>query len=129
MSIIDTLVTDRGPGAWYGAADLNRVGEAVQYLADLLNGRGYSVPVSPKMDWERADFPLSNRMRQYLADVAAIRNAIALPVWTPEAPDDMNRLTWQEANEIEQILVAVDQMLSNMAAAWLYSGDIFAGEV
>mgnify|MGYP003240675422 CR=1 FL=1 len=40
MSIIDTLVTDR-TGGYYNAADLNRVGAALRYVADRLAAAGY----------------------------------------------------------------------------------------
>ena len=46
MTIIDALVTDRTAGAYYNASDLNRVGEAMQYVAGLLNGYGYAVSVT-----------------------------------------------------------------------------------
>ena len=32
-------------------------------------------------------------------------------------------------NDIEQILLDINQLLNNMAAAWVYSGEIFSGEV
>lgn len=43
-------------------------------------------------------------------------------------PDSANDLTWQEANDIEKILVDVDELLTRMAA-WFYSGELYAGEV
>lgn len=48
---------------------------------------------------------------------------------TPPTPDSANNLTWQEANNIEQILLDVDELLTRMAAAWFYSGELYAGEV
>ena len=38
-------------------------------------------------------------------------------------------LTWSGANDIERILLDVEQLINNMAAAWYYSGDLYAGEV
>ena len=80
MSIIDTLITnrtqsdvtrwrtlhDKGWGGmtagekteWfagvkgaYNAADLNRVGEAIEYIADLFGGFGFPMMITPKTDW------------------------------------------------------------------------------
>lgn len=48
---IKTLITDRGPGTFYNVSDLNRVGEAVRYLAKRFTDYGYAVAVSPKADW------------------------------------------------------------------------------
>nr|DAT44254.1 MAG TPA: hypothetical protein [Caudoviricetes sp.] len=113
----------------YNASDLNRVGAAVAYVAGRLTGYGYVVSVSPRQDWQVADIPTQESMTAYLADVAALRAALTVAAGTPEVPEDMERLTWQEANDIEQILVDVDELLTRMAAAWFYSGEIYAGEV
>lgn len=113
----------------YNASDLNRVGAAVAYVAGLLNGYGYAVTVSPKQDWAVSDIPTAGQMAAYLRDVATLRGAIAVLDRTPPTPDSASGLTWQEANNIEQILLDVDELLTRMAAAWFYSGDLYAGEV
>ena len=113
----------------YNASDLNRVGAAVAYVAGRLKGYGYAVSVSPRQDRQVSDIPTPESMTAYLADVAALRAALTVAADTPEVPEDMERLTWQEANDIEQILVNVDELLTRMAAAWFYSGEIYAGEV
>lgn len=113
----------------YNAVDLNRVGEAVAYIADRLTGCGCAVAVSPKTDWAMADIPTPAQLTAYLADVAAIRAVLAVLPTTPAVPGDMIKLTHQEANAIEQILVDVDTLISNMELAWYYCGDLYAGEV
>lgn len=113
----------------YNASDLNRVGAAVAYVAGRLNGYGYTVTVNPKQDWTGSDIPTAGQMAAYLQDVAALRGAIAVMASTPPTPDSANNLTWQEANNIEQILLDVDELLTRMAAAWFYSGELYAGEV
>lgn len=113
----------------YNASDLNRVGAAVAYVAGRLNGYGYYVSVSPKQDWTANDIPTAGQMATYIQDVAALRGAISVMASTPPTPDSVNNLTWKEANDIEKILVDVDELLTRMAAAWFYSGDLYAGEV
>lgn len=113
----------------YNAEDLNRVGSAVAYLAGRLEGYGYAVAVSPKTDWTVGDEPTLSQLTAYLADVEALRGAIAVPGDTPRTPEDMAGLTYSEANDIEKILKDLDLLLTNMAAAWYYSGEIYAGEV
>lgn len=113
----------------YNASDLNRVGAAVAYVAVRLNGYGYAVTVNPKQDWTVSDIPTAGQMATYIQDVAALRGAIAVMASTPPTPDSANNLTWQEANDIEKILLDVDELLTHMAAAWFYSGDLYAGEV
>ena len=113
----------------YNASDLNRVGAAVAYVAGRLNGYGYAVTVNPKQDWTGSDIPTAGQMAAYLRDVAALRGTIAVMASTPPTPDSANGLTWQEANDIEQIILDVDELLTRMAAAWFYSGELYAGEV
>lgn len=113
----------------YNASDLNRVGAAVAYVAGRLNGYGYTVTVNPKQDWTGSDIPTAGQMAAYLRDVATLRGAIAVMASTPPTPDSVNNLTWKEANDIEKILVDVNELLTRMAAAWFYSGDLYAGEV
>ena len=113
----------------YNATDLNRVGKAMQYVADRLNSFGYAVSISPKVDWVEADSPSPPNMALYLSNLAVLRNAFAVMQSTPNAPTDMERLTVGEANNIEKILVDIDFLLAKSAQAWVYSGDVFTGEV
>lgn len=113
----------------YNTSDLNRVGAAVAYVAGRLNGYGYYVSVSPKQDWTDNDTPTAGQMATYIQDVAALRGAISVMNSTPPTPDSASGLTWREANDIERILLDVDELLTRMAAAWFYSGDLYAGEV
>lgn len=113
----------------YNASDLNRVGAAVAYVAGRLNGYGYAVTVNPKQDWTGSDIPTAGQMAAYLRDVDTLRGAIAVMNSTPPTPDSASGLTWREANDIEKILLDVDELLTRMAAAWFYSGDLYAGEV
>lgn len=146
MSILDTLITDRtaadvaraeelsakgisgmtpaelaeylaGMKGAYNAADLNRVNEAMEYLAERFRGYGYTgltlrcVPV-----WTVTGIPTAAQMGDYLANLAALRGVLA--VITAPVPADMDGLTWQEANDIERILKDIDQILTNAAAAF-----------
>lgn len=113
----------------YNYTDLNRVGDAIQYVADRLNSYGCAVSVAPKRDWEESDIPTSKQMVQYLADLAKLRNAITLTADVPPVPGSMVKLTHEEANNIEQILKSVDLMLTLAAQAWVYSGEVYSGEV
>jgi hypothetical protein len=125
MSIIDTLITDR-TGGYYNTTDLNRVGEAVQYVADLLNGYGYAVSVSPKVDWQISDIPRIADMAVYLADLEALKAAF---YGTVTLPGSMDNLTPETANNIERLLCEIEQNIHNMTEAWYYSGELYAGEV
>jgi len=129
MSVIDTLITDRGPGTFYNASDLNRVGQAIQYICDELYSRGYEVHVSPKTNWVEADIPLPSQMNHYLEDLRKIRAVLTQPSTTPAAPPDMEQLVYTEANDIESILFITNKLMEWMDSIYFYAGDLFAGEV
>ena len=113
----------------YTASDLNRVGLAVDYLTSRLRSYGILAETAPKTDWATGDAPTISQMRKYLSDVEALRSAIAVLPTTPAVPPDMDGLTYAEANDIEQILKDIDRLITNMTFAWMYSGDLYAGEV
>lgn len=113
----------------YNYADLNRVQSAVRYLKDRFAEVGYFVNVSEAQTWTTQDTPTLAQMEDYLADVRAIRGVLTLLKTTPLVPDTMVGLNHIEANNIEQILLDVDRLLSNMISGFVYSGDIFGGEL
>lgn len=41
----------------------------------------------------------------------------------------MEGLTYEEANDIERILLAVDDLITKMINSYFYSNEIFSGEV
>lgn len=118
--------TEKG---FYNAADLNRVGAAVEHLQKALEENGVFVAVAPKLDWQMSDIPTAAQMVQYLADVAALRSALPVTDSTPETPDAMSGLDWIKANAIEQILVDLDGTIKRIPLGFVYSGELYAGEV
>lgn len=102
----------------YNATDLNRVGEALLYLADELNGYGYAVTVNAKTDWTEADIPTIQQMQTYLNNVAAIRGVLDVFETTPQTPTTMNKLTFQRANDIEKILADVQAVIEQIEAGF-----------
>lgn len=113
----------------YNSSDLNRVQSAVRYLSDRLAAVGYPLKLSEAKNWTAQDVPTRSDLEKYLADVRAIRGVFTLLKTTPPVPDTMVGLNHIKANNIEQILLDVDRLLSNMIANFVYSGDIFGGEL
>ena len=137
MSIMDTLITDRtqtdvdagNAKGTYTAEDLNRVGAAMNYVADRLRSAGYDPHISPKTDWKETDYPTPQTMERYLGDLAELWGQFSVMQITPAVPKDMVNLTYQEATDIERILEDVDALLTTIMAGWFYSGELYAGEV
>lgn len=133
--IIDGVATAAEREEWlsgemigaYNASDLNRVGKAMAYIADRLSEIGVVVSVSGKQDWQMTDIPTKDSLAYYLSDVGKIRNALAVSDETPTLPDDMIGLTWQEANDIEQILLDIDGIITLIMRSWMYAGEVYAG--
>ena len=119
----------------------------MEYLTDLLRGYGYNVDYQPvsithadgttDTTWQETDEPTYSHLERYRLNVAAVRAVLAMLPTTPETPARIvassvgatDGLTWSGANDIERILLDVEQLINNMAAAWYYSGDLYAGEV
>lgn len=131
------LITDRTRAdvenktnkGFYNASDLNRVGAAVQYVAERFAAQGYTAAVSPKTDWTEKDIPTASELETYRQNIVTLRALLAVMPTTPEAPDSMRFLDYIKANNIEQILLDLDTLLTNAALAWYQSGEIYAGEV
>lgn len=150
-TIIDTLVTDRtqadverakalaakgfaamtaaeqaewlgGIKGAYNASDLNRVGTALNYLAGRLGAIcGRSIAWSAKTDWAVTDIATASQAAEYRKHIQDIRNALAYPVGTPDAPE-LGRLTYTGANDIERILVLCEELIDNITKAFRYTG-------
>lgn len=114
----------------YNASDMNRVGNAVQYIADRLTAERYGVHVNPRIGWTMTDLVRQADWNAYLDDVRHLRGILTLLPTTPKITDAMyDGFGYIEANHIEQILVDLDFLITRMIAGYIYSGEVFAGEV
>lgn len=113
----------------YNYTDLNRVEEAVLYVAGRLKEFGYLLHLPTTRSWSGDDIPNTSDLARYFNNVATLRRAIAVWESTPNAPSNADRFDASQANALEQILVDVDQVLNYMRDAWFYSGDLYAAEV
>lgn len=118
-----------GTKGTYRASDLNRVGEAILYIAERMQAAGYAVNVAPMTNWTEADWVTPSAASRLLQDVRQLRGKFAQTPDTPPVPEDMENMTFRDANDIEKNLAAVDRLLSNMMAAWYSSGELYSGEV
>lgn len=112
----------------YNASDLNRVGEAVEYVADRLNTLGgFDLHPVAKQDWTDEDIPTAEQLAVYLEDIAIIREAYE--TLAPDTPESAERLSYTDANNIETILLAADAMLERVMASFVYSGQPYSGQI
>ena len=132
-----SLITDRTRAdvenetekGFYNASDLNRVGAAVEYIAGRFAALGYACPVTVKKDWLTTDAPTASQLETYRQNIVTLRSRIAVMASTPEAPASMAGLNYVKANNIEQILLDLDALITNITKSWYFSGEVYAGEV
>ena len=149
MNVLETLVTDRTPAdvelwkylkslGWnrmssdqqaqwssgmkgaYNETDLNRVSEAVSYLAELFQSYGYAVSITPLSVTKGTAFT-PQQAQTYLDNIRALMGVISLAQSTPDLPESILLMDYVGANNIEQILLAIYDAIRNMAASFLYS--------
>ena len=114
----------------YNASDLNRVGQVLSYLQNRLADYGFSVQVTGKTDWAFGEDPDPDDISRYLADIQIIHDSVpVLPSYTPSAPESLECLTPETANDIEKILIDVNKYLNAIDVSWIYSGEVNSGEV
>lgn len=113
----------------YNHTDMNRVESAVEYVANRLTEAGYVVLPVVKKNWTGSDKPTLDDIKRYMKNIADIRAALTIFATTPEAPTTGKRLTYQMANDMEQIIADVDDLIAKMVNAYFYSGDLYSGEV
>lgn len=129
MSILDTLITNRTKKGHYETTDLNRVGEAMKYVAARLRSCGWDVDVSPRTDWKWTDRVTLAEAQRYLRNLRKIREALVLFASTPPLPGDARPFNAEEANNIEKILLDVEAMVQLTIDGYLFSDDLYSGEV
>lgn len=130
-----SLITNRTSGdvsakndkGQYRANDLNRVGEAIEYLRGLLESAGHNVSVFPKTDWADKDWMNAAGAAQYLANVDEMRSKLAVLPTTPQTPETLDQLTYTKANHIEQILLDVYAQYLTMLTTRVAAGTATSG--
>ena len=112
----------------YTYADLNRVGAACIEVHDALIAAGYGVPgyTELRTDWSRGDLITPANMQTYLDTVAALK--AVLTTVTP-IPSDPNGLNWEDANNIERLLLEIEDILERLTAIYPRSGLYHSGAV
>lgn len=115
----------------YNISDLNRVGLALNKIRDRLAALGYLSPAAFAMreNWNTGDVCTAADLSYYLAAVKAVRNAVTQFSTTPAAPTDTGALNYQEANNIEKILLDVNRIIDNLSAVFVYAGEAQSGEI
>lgn len=128
----------------YNYEDMNRVGQAVAYIANRMTSlpdelaayraeKGvdddpiYEVPYDPatvvvaaKTNWAMGDTPTQSLAKAYLNNLMVLRKQLTLSADVPLVPASLDNLTFSTANNIEYLLYLIDLTLTQVEAD-LYS--------
>ena len=134
MSIIDTLIFDRKQSdiandtdkAYISYTDLNRVEEAITYLKQILDKYGYNFTTQEKK-WLITDFRKNEDMARLKDNIDNLRNAYPYLV-SPVTPNPIKYESIQEANDIEEILYKINEIIINMTQNFIHCGVANCGQ-
>ena len=103
LSVSEKSAWDIGLKGTYNYTDLNRVEAATQELSDLYREIGYSTVITTR-PWVREDVPSASETAWVLANIRQLVSIGRVFSTTPSVPTSYDKLSWQKANDIEQIL-------------------------
>ena len=104
----------------------NRLEQWTTYLAAQLRSYGYSVTVQTR-EWTREDYPTRSEVDRIRRNVDALQAGFySLPDWREIVYN--NTLGYDQANALEWDLYTIYVWLGRMADAFVYSGEVYAGE-
>lgn len=112
----EIVPTEATKGA-YNFSDFNRVERSVEEIAEILG-----VSVTTKTNWNGWDIPTPNDLERYLSNVRLLQELCGE---TTVLPDTLNKMTYDTANKIEEVLLRC----RNIAEATLRCGELICGEV
>lgn len=110
------------------ASDLNRIENNCEYLSDLLHSCGYTSHVTVKTDWVMTDFPTLAEFIRIRDNITELLSAYAQAQDMPDMRSD-NRTDYIEINNMEFDLYRINEMIANMKAIYMYSGELYGGEL
>jgi hypothetical protein len=115
----------------YNASDLNRVGAVLNYLRDRLTEAAYLTgkEFAMRENWQKDEIPEASGFHAYINAVETIRGAMSQKPTTPPTPENDGSLDYQGANNIEQIMLDIDELITNMLKSRYFIGELFSGEI
>lgn len=82
---------------------------------------------TPPKIYQRSDIPRPPDMADYLSRVRAVSSRLVKLPGTSDPPQDMDKLTFREANDIELSLLGAERAINAMEHSFIQSGEFQAG--
>lgn len=118
-------VTNQTLKGEYRAEDLNRVESWCRYLTDELNSVGYDITITTKTDWTKADLRTQLAMSRIRTNIKKIMDGY---YYITNIASNTQKWDWIKANNWEQILNEINDMMDGMRAYYVYGGMAYGGE-
>lgn len=110
-------------------SDLNRIEGNCGYLAELLHSCGYTAHIaSIKTDWTMNDFPTMAEFTRIRDNITELLNIYAQAEDMHDMRTD-DRTDHVDVNNMEFDLYRINEMIANMKAIYMYSGELYGGEL
>jgi hypothetical protein len=107
------------------ATDLNRIEANTRYISQFLQGYGFQMNVTTKVDWTDESLPNARDVNRIIDNIKEIRNKYYEPAGMPSLPQTM--VSFSDINAIEQSLLLFREMLLGMVGAFRRSGTFRCG--
>lgn len=110
------------------ASDLNRIEGNCEYLAQLLYSCGYTADITVKTNWTTSDFPTLTQFNRIRSNITKLMDVYAQAEDMPDMRSD-DRTDYIDVNNMEFDLLRVNVMIADMKAIYMYSGELYGGEL
>jgi len=131
----ETLTTDEqtkyfnGMRGAYNISDLNRVESKVGEIRETLLMYGYpAFGILTKINWANTDLLKYSDINRYLLNIRKLREAYFTYPQTPATPFTSDWINYITANDIEQILVDIEEILDGMISSFYFTTEIYSGD-
>ncbi|MGI6078761.1 MAG: hypothetical protein ACOYCB_11515 [Fastidiosipilaceae bacterium] len=106
--------------------DLNRIEANTRYISQFLQGYGFQMNVTTKVDWTDECLPNVDDVNRIIDNIEEIRNKYYEPAGMPSLPQTM--VSFSDINAIERSLMLFREMLLGMVGAFRRSGTFRCGQ-
>lgn len=110
----------------YGTKDYERVSNAVNILNTALAAAGYDTGITTiKTDWPNGYIPTPEDLQTYIFNITAIKNTF---YGITPLPAGWNYPGYDDANNIERLLLEVEARIDLMTGVYRHSGTFYSGQ-
>ena len=116
--------------------DLNRIETRMEELSNQLNNYKYFNNIQTKTDWDKqtntnssTNIPIKNELTIIVNNLKTLVNYYYVYDTTPNCIDSFENLDIYKANDIEEILYDLQDVINNAKKQFKFCGTIFCGGV